>query len=111
MIRLLSKKRGLMWVEREEILMFSDSDISCLKRSSYTILQMNHHDVTLHSRRTGHDWIIISRYDSAVCCIRHRHSQRDPYHEQKGLFKSLKAALAYIDRHEAWFAIHKMPVI
>ncbi len=91
--------------------MFSDSDINRLRRSSYTILQLNHHDVTLHSRRTGHDWIIISRFDSAVCCIRHRHSQRNPYHEQKGLFKFLKAALAYIDRHEAWFAIHKMPVI
>ena len=72
-----------MWIEREEILMFSDSDISRLRRSSYTILQLNHHDVTLHSSPTGHDWIIISCYDSAACCIRHRHSQRDPYHNRK----------------------------
>lgn len=100
-----------MWIEREEILMFSDSDISRLRCSSYTILQLNHHDVTLHSSLTGHDWIIISCYDSADCCIRHRHSQRDPYHPHKSIYKSLKAALDYIDLHEAWFAKHKLPVI
>ena len=88
--------------------MFSEHDISHLSQTSYSILQINHHDVTLHSERTGHDWIIISYYNSRDCFILHRHSGRDPYHRQKGKYKSLKDALQYIDHHEKWFIDHKM---
>lgn len=88
--------------------MISDSDITLLLQSPYSILQINHHDITFHSERTGHDWIIVSHYDSSECYILHRHSRRDPYHIQKGNYKSLKDALKYIDRHEEWFTKHRM---
>ena len=46
--------------------MFTESDITSLKCSKYSIFQLNHHDVTIHSTITGHDWIIVSSYGAAV---------------------------------------------
>lgn len=88
--------------------MFSNSDITRLRQSPYGIIQINHHDVTLHSELTGHDWIIVSYYDVSDCYILHRHSGREPYHRQKGKYKSLNEALGYIAKHEKWFSNHKM---
>ena len=88
--------------------MFSNSDITRLRQSPYEIIQINHHDVTLHSELTGHDWIIVSYYDASDCYILHRHSRREPYHRQKGNYKSLNEALGYITKHEKWFINHKM---
>ena len=88
--------------------MFDEPGIKRLKNSSYKILRLNHHDVTLHSELTGHDWIIISYYDSSECYILHRHSRRDPYHRQKGTYRSLSEALEYISEHEDWFINNKM---
>ena len=75
-----------------------------MEKSSYTVIQSNHHDVTLHSSVTGHDWIIVSNYETRGCYILHRHSAKDPYHRQQGTYKSLEEALEYINRHEKWFA-------
>ena len=88
--------------------MFSRSDLTFLNqlRQEYTTLVCNQHDVTFHSKVTGHDWIIVSCYDSSECYILHRHSQRHPYHRQKGNYRSLKDALEYISRHEEWYSIH-----
>ena len=86
--------------------MFTDSDIVRLRQTSYSLLQITHHDVTIHSELTGHDWIIISYYDSSDCYILHRHSRRYSYHRQKGNYKSLKDALKYIMEHEKWFDAH-----
>ena len=85
--------------------MFSREDLASMKSdfSKYIILQMNHHDVTIHSPVTGHDWIIVSNYTSSDCYILHRHSSKYPYHRQQGRYKSLKDALNYIDSHEKWF--------
>ena len=85
--------------------MFNKEDLTSLKSkgSKYIILHMNYHDVTIHSRRTGHDWVIMSNYSTPNCYILHRHSGRYPYHQQKGHFKSMKDAMEYIDRHEDWF--------
>ncbi len=88
--------------------MFSNSDITLLMQSSYGIIQINHHDATLHSELTGHDWIIISYYDASDCYILHRHSAKYPFHRQRGRYKSLEDALGYIDHHEKWFINHKM---
>ena len=88
--------------------MFSDLDISHLRQSPYSIIQINNHDVTFHSKLTGHDWIIISYYDSSDCYILHRHSRIDPYHRQKGNYRTLNDALTYISGHEEWFAKYKM---
>ena len=88
--------------------MFDEPGIERLKNSSYEILRLNHHDVTLHSERTGHDWVIISYYDSSECYILHRHSRRDSYHRQKGTYRSLSEALEYISEHEDWFINNKM---
>lgn len=88
--------------------MFTDSDIMCLKQSSFNVEQINHHDVTLHSNLTGHDWIIVSHYDSSECYILHRHSRRDPYHRQKGNYRTLNEALVYIAGHEEWLKKHRM---
>ena len=83
--------------------MFDEPGIKRLKNSSYEILRLNHHDTTIHSQRTGHDWIIVSSYDRSDCYILHRHSRRYPYHRQKGHYRSLKDALSYIDHHEVWY--------
>lgn len=83
--------------------MFSKTDLEQLKESPYTVIQSNHHDVTLHSSATGHDWIIVSNYETPGCYILHRHSARDPYHRQQGSYKSLSEALGYINKHEKWF--------
>ena len=88
--------------------MFDEAGMSLLRQSSYDILQLNHHDATIHSRDTGHEWIIVSNYQSPGCYLLHRHSARDPYHRQRGTYKSLEDALGYIEHHEKWFINHKM---
>lgn len=97
--------------ENGKVLMFSNSDITRLQQSTYSIIQINYHDVTMHSTVTGHDWIIVSSYGAESCYILHRHSGRDPYHRQEGNYKSLLDALEYIDHHEEWFVTHKMKAI
>lgn len=84
--------------------MFSDRDIEIIKQSPYTIITANHHDVTIHSPTTGHDWIIVSNYETAGCYLMHRHSGRDPYHRQQGQYKDLREALDYVTSHDKWFA-------
>ena len=86
--------------------MFNNTDIEVLRQSSYSVIQTNHHDVTLHSNRTGHDWVIVSQYGTSGCYILHRHSRRSPYHRQKGNYKSLPEALEYITEHEEWYSTH-----
>ena len=85
--------------------MFNKEDLISLKSkgSKYIILHMNYHDVTIQSRRTGHDWVIMSNYSNPNCYILHRHSGKYPYHQQKGHYRSMKDAMEYIDRHEDWF--------
>ena len=87
-------------------IMFSKEDLAIMKNntSKYIILQMNYHDVTNHSSRTGHDSVIISNYSRPNCYLLHRHSGNYPYHRQHGRYKSLKDAIDYIDCHEEWFA-------
>ena len=86
--------------------MFSKEDLEVFKSKTpkYIILQMNHYDVTIHSGRTEHDWVIVSNYSSPDCYILHRHFGKYPYYRQQGHYKSLKDAIDYIDRHEDWFA-------
>ena len=88
--------------------MFSKIDMDQLKQSPYVMIQINHHDATIHSSQTGHDWIIVSNYETQDCYILHRHSAKYPYHRQRGTYKSLEDALGYIDHHEKWFINHKM---
>ena len=88
--------------------MFNKIDIDQLKQSPYVMIQINHHDATIHSSRTGHDWIIVSNYETLGCYLLHRHSARDPYHRQRRTYKSLEDALGYIEHHEKWFINHKM---
>ena len=83
--------------------MFDSTEMDLLRQSSYIILQMNHHDTTFHSPRTGHDWIIVSNYTGPDCYILHRHSRKYSFHRQRGRYRSLKEALDYIDRHEEWY--------
>lgn len=86
--------------------MFSEIDIEQMKHSPYMIVQLNHHDATLHSDLPGHDWIIVSRYNAADCYFLHWHSSRYPYHQRRGSYKSLEKALNYITEHEEWFIAH-----
>ena len=88
-----SERRGLM---------FSDCDLEFVKGSAYEVRQANHHDVTLHSALTGHDWVIVTNYASPDCYLLHRHSAGRPYHRQRGQYGSLIEALRYIDGHEKW---------
>ena len=82
--------------------MFSDCDLEFVKGSEYEVRQANHHDVTLHSGLTGHDWVIVTNYSAPDCYLLHRHSAGQPYHRQRGQFGSLTEALRYIDGHEKW---------
>ena len=53
--------------------MFSKEDLEYLKQhDAYTITQANHHDVTIHSLVSGHDWIMVSNYENQGCYILHR---------------------------------------
>ena len=53
--------------------MFSKSDLEYLEQSLYDIVQLNNHDVTIHSRTTDHEWIVVSNYETPDCYILHRH--------------------------------------
>ena len=88
--------------------MFSKSDLEYLHEQPYDILQQNNHDLTIHSRTTDHEWIVVSNYETPECYILHRHSRRDPYHRQKGTYRSLSESLEYISEHEDWFINNKM---
>lgn len=88
--------------------MFSKTDLEYLHEQPYDILQQNSHDVTIHSRTTDHEWIVVSNYETPKCYILHRHSRRYAYHRQKGNYRSLNEALGYIAKHEKWFSNHKM---
>ncbi len=87
--------------------MFTDSDLAILKTPDVTdqfaVLIANAHDVTLHSKVTGHDWLIVSNYSDPSCRIRHRHSSKDPFHEQYGSCETLGEALESIRSHDSWF--------
>ena len=85
--------------------MFNKTDLEYLKQRKdlFTIIQINNHDVTIHSLTTGHDWIVVSNYETPDCYILHRHSGRYPYHRQQGHYKSLNDALLYIIGHDKWF--------
>ena len=88
--------------------MFSKTDLQYLQRLSYDIIQLNNHDVTIHSRTTDHEWIVVSNYETSDCYILHRHSRRYPFHRQQGRYKDLKEALDYIADHDEWFSDNKM---
>lgn len=86
--------------------MFSKADLEYLKQNDdYSITQANHHDVMIHSLTTGHDWILVSNYETPDCYILHRHSGRDSYLRQQGSYNSLTDALTYIERHDKMYAI------
>ena len=88
--------------------MFSKTDLEYLHEQPYDILQQNYHDVTIHSRITDHEWIVVSNYDNSDCYVLHRHSRRYSFHRQPGRYKDLKEALNFIAKHDAWFEKHKM---
>ena len=85
---------------REELLSLRDLN-------EYAVLVSNSHDIRIRSHITGHEWIVISPYDGSSCEILHRHSDRSPYHHQRGQYKSLSSALDYIRQHDTWFCEKK----
>lgn len=87
--------------------MFTTSELKSLRSltdGKYVILVANAHDITISSLLTGHEWIIVSDYGSTSCSIRHRHSRMCPFHRQRGIYPSMKAALNYIEEHDRFFA-------
>ena len=88
--------------------MFSRPDLDYLKQLPYDIIVVNNHDATIQSRITNHEWIVVSNYDNPDCYILHRHFRRYPFHRQQGRYKDLKEALDYIEKHDSWFAEHKL---
>ena len=84
--------------------MFSRDELLSLDmlRREYSILISNCHDIRLRSLLTGHEWVIVSPYSGGPCEVLHRHSDRDPFHHQKGRYPSLVAALTYIQGHDEW---------
>lgn len=86
--------------------MFSDSDLASFRKSAkgrYDIRVINHHDITIHSRLTDHEWVFVSNYSTRGCRLLHRHSGRDPFHDQKQSFGSLAEALEYALRHDQYY--------
>ena len=79
--------------------MFSKKDLAELiprTGKEYNVIRSNGHDVHLHR----HDWIIMSNYADEQCIIMHRHSDRYPYHRQRGHYASIWDALDYIRMHD-----------
>ena len=90
-----------------KVLMFTTSELKSLRSltdGKYVILIANAHDITISSLLTGHEWIIVSDYGNTSCSIRHRHSRVCPFHRQRGIYPSMKAALDYIEEHDRFFA-------
>ena len=88
--------------------MFHKGTLCNVNLNGYDTLIFTCHDIRLHSRLTGHEWLIVTYYGSDICEIRHRHSSRDPFHHQRGSFKSLSDAITYIRQHDHWYYSHKM---
>lgn len=88
--------------------MFSKTDLEYLHELPYDIIQLNNHDITIQSRITDHEWIVVSNYENLECYILHRHSRRYPFHRQQGRYQDLKEALNYIVGHDGWFSANKM---
>lgn len=89
--------------------MFSKKDLAELiprVGKEYNVIRSNGHDVHLHSLLTGHDWIIMSNYADEQCIIMHRHSDRYPYHRQRGHYASIWDAMEYIKQHDKSYFIH-----
>ncbi len=86
--------------------MFSKTELNLIQTldREYNILIKNGHDIRLRSRVSGHDWIIITAYNDSRCEILHRHSEKDPFHYQRGRFSSLSDACDYIKGHDYWYA-------
>ena len=92
--------------------MFSEKDLAELipkTGKEYNVIRSNGHDVHLHSLSTGHDWIIMTNYADEQCIIMHRHSDRYPYHRQRGHDASIWDALDYIRMHDADYSKHHKP--
>lgn len=93
--------------------MFSKKDLAELiprVGKEYNVIRSNGHDVHFHSLLTGHDWIIMSNYADEQCIIMHRHSDRYPYHRQRGHYASIWDALEYIRKHDDNYKKHHKPV-
>ena len=93
--------------------MFSKKDLAEIilrTGKEYNVIRSNGHDVHLHSLLTGHDWIIMSNYADEQCIIMHRHSDRYPYHRQRGHYASIWDALEYIRMHDDNYKKHHKPV-
>ena len=88
-----------------KIIMFSKNDLNLLHNlmSDYIVLVANGHDIHLYSRMTGHEWIVLSPYDGSACEILHRHSNKYPFHHQRGQYTSIVFAFDFIRKHDAWY--------
>ena len=92
--------------------MFSKKDLAEIilrTGKEYNVIRSYWHDVHLHSLLTGHDWIIMSNYADEQCIIMHRHSDRYPYHRQRGHYASIWDALDYIRMHDANYRENHKP--
>ena len=50
--------------------------LSCL-RAEYNILVSNGHDIRIKSYLTGHEWIVVTSYNTSACEILHRHNSQE----------------------------------
>ena len=85
--------------------MFSIDELERLRsfERDYSVLISNGHDIRLLSKMSGHEWIIISPYAGGSCEVLHRHWGRDPFHHQRGRYRTLFSALEYIKQHDLWY--------
>ena len=65
--------------------------------------KLDHYEETMIIRRE----LVFLPYVSISALKKHRQSRRDPYHKQRGLYRSFEDAFTYIVDHEAWFSNHK----
>ena len=70
---------------------------------NYSVLVSNDHDIRLLSKISGHEWLTISPYDGGSCEVLPRHSDRDPFHHQRGRYRTLFSALEYIKQQRNAF--------
>ena len=88
--------------------MFTFEQLEAVKNNpEYEVLILNCHDIRIRSLMTGHEWVVISNYGPGSCRILHRHNSRVPFHTQRGRYRDLNGAMAYIEIHDTWYSSNR----
>ncbi len=85
------------------VMTITKRDLSSIDTDYFDILDCNPFHITLRSKNTLHEWhLLYTEYNGRTSFeIRHRHSNRYPYHRH-GHAPSLSAAIKDIKNHDSY---------